>query len=324
MVSAIKAGLVGWITVACFIASSGAEFRFQSTGNPLFEGADPDVLWVDGTFWVYPTGGAPSDGPAFFAFASPDLKSWTRHGPVLTFKDVRWILDDGAPRRFAWAPGMLHHGDSYYLYFSAGPNTPKPSRIGVAVAKSPSGPFVDCGHVLVNGGNGFEAIDAKPFAVPGTNRVLLYCGGSAGATLKVYELDSTLTTVAREIPVETPPKFTEGAFIHERNGVFYFSYSSGNYRDATYSVHYCTSSTPTGPWKYEGKILTSDSNHLGPGHHAILRRPDTGEWLFFYHRWNNAAKLGKLPGFRSVCVEPMQYDETGRITPIRMTQIPNP
>jgi beta-xylosidase len=298
----------------------GAEHRFSVSGNPLFEGADPDVLFHDGKFWVYPTGSAPSQSPAFFTFSSTDLKSWTRHGPVLSFKDVKWIADDGAPRRYAWAPGVFRRDQRFYLYFSAGPNTPKPSRIGVAVADSPQGPFVDSGKSLIDGGNGFEAIDAMPFEVPGTRRVLLYCGGSAGAKLRVFELGSNLVTVAREIPVETPPKFTEGAFMNERNGVFYLSYSHGNYRDASYSVHYCTASSPTGPWRYEGAILTSDANHTGPGHHAILRRPDIGEWLIFYHRWNGAGRTGKLPNSRSVCVEPLRYDADGKILPVKMSE----
>lgn len=297
-----------------------AENKFAVSGNPLFEGADPDVLFHDGQFWVYPTGGPPAQGPAFFAYSSPDLKSWTRHGPVLSFKDVKWIGDDGAPRRFAWAPGILQRDGRFYFYFSAGPNTPKPSRIGVAVGTSPQGPFVDSGHSLVDGGNGFEAIDAMAFAVPGTNRVLFYCGGSAGAKLRVFELGSNLVSVAREIPVETPPKFTEGAFMHGRNGVYYLSYSHGNYRDATYSVHYCTAPSPTGPWRYEGPILSSDANHTGPGHHAILCRPDNSEWLIFYHRWNGAGQTGKLPRSRSVCAEPLRYDSAGKILPVQMSE----
>ncbi len=296
-----------------------AEHRFNASGNPLFDGADPDVLFHDGQFWLYPTGGPPSDGPAFYAYSSPDLKSWTRHGPVLSFKDVKWIADDGAPRRFAWAPGVLHRHGRFYLYFSAGPNTPKPSRIGVAVADVPQGPFKDSGKSLVDGGNGFEAIDAMAYAVPGTNRVLLYCGGSAGAKLRVFELGTNLVSIAREVPVETPPKFTEGAFMHERNGVFHLSYSYGNFRDATYSVHYCTAPSPTGPWSYQGPILASDGNHAGPGHHAILRRPDTGEWLFFYHRWEGGARTGRLPRSRSVCVEPLRFDAAGKILPVTMS-----
>lgn len=311
-------------SVAALLAVVGltgaAENQFAVTGNPLFEGADPDVIFHDGQFWVYPTGGPQSQGPAFFAYSSPDLKSWTRHGPVLSFKDVKWIADDGAPRRFAWAPGILRRDGRFYLYFSAGPNTPKPSRIGVAVGTSPQGPFADSGKSLVDGGNGFEAIDAMPFEVPGTNRVLLYCGGSAGAKLRVFELGPDLVSVARQIPVETPPKFTEGAFMHERNGVFHLSYSHGNYRDATYSVHYCTAASPTGPWNYQGAILTSDADHLGPGHHAILRRPDTGEWFIFYHRWNGAARRGQLPKSRSVCVDSLRYDAAGKILPVTMSE----
>ncbi|MBM3848313.1 MAG: glycosyl hydrolase 43 family protein [Verrucomicrobia bacterium] len=321
---------LGGILIASLgIASSGApvpavgtaqSVSFRSTGNPVFEAADPDVLFHAGQFWVYPTGGGPDDRAAFYAFSSPDLKTWTRQGPILSFQSVQWIRDDGAPRRFAWAPGILHRDGRFYLYFSAGPNTPKPSRIGVAVAGNPQGPFVDIGRSLLVGSNGFEAIDAKAFEEPGSGRTLLYCGGSAGSKLRVFELGRDLTSIAREIPVQNPPRFTEGAFIHHRNRVFYLSYSHGNFRDASYSVHYCTSDSATGPWTYQGEILSTDAVHQGPGHHAIIQRPDTGEWLIFYHRWNGASRAGKLPARRSVCIETLQYDADGKILPVRMTE----
>src|SRR3546814_3979631 len=70
-----------------------------------------------------------------------------------------------------------------------------------------------------------------------------------------------MMTIDREIPVETPPHFTEGAFMHERGGTYYLSYSSGSYRHDSYQVHYATAPSPTGPWAYRGKIVERSEEH---------------------------------------------------------------
>src|SRR5690606_32498491 len=74
-----------------------------------------------------------------------------------------------------------------------------------------------------------------------------------------------------------------------------------------------------GPWQYQGAILMSDSNRKGPGHHSFIRDASTGEWLIFYHRWENQVGDGPFRGRRQLSVERVQYDENGLIRPIVMT-----
>ena len=62
-----------------------------------------------------------------------------------------------------------------------------------------------------------------------TGTPYLYAGGSAGSTLRVWELEPDMMRVKRRVPVETPRLFTEGAFMHVRNGVYYLSYSHGRF-----------------------------------------------------------------------------------------------
>ncbi len=83
--------------------------------NPLMPGADPHALVLGHTVWIYPTwsGGW---GQRFFAFSSTNLVNWERHGPVLDFKDVSWISEDGADRHYAWAPGVLTKNGKWYFY----------------------------------------------------------------------------------------------------------------------------------------------------------------------------------------------------------------
>src|SRR3546814_6806231 len=135
---------------------------------------------------------------------------------------------------------MVAANGRHYLYFSVGPQNPTPSRIGVATCAGLEGPCTDSGKPLITGGKGFEAIDPAVFVDPASQTPFLYAGGSAGAKLRVWALKADMMTIDREIPVETPPHFTEGAFMHERGGTYYLSYSSGSYRHDSYQVHYAT------------------------------------------------------------------------------------
>lgn len=290
----------------------------QACGNPVFQGADPDVLIVDGQYWVYPT--TTGVESYIYAYSSPDLKNWTRHGPVLDLSAASWIGDDGADTHWLWAPGVFHRNGKVYIYYSVGPQNPTPSRIGVAVADSPAGPFVDSGKPLVDGSMSvFEAIDAMVFEDPQTGKVYLYCGGSAGAKLRVFELNDDLVSIKEEVKVETPESFTEASFMHYHDGRYYLSYSSGKWYDDSYKVCYSTAPSPTGPWTYQGAVLVSDKNHAGPGHHCFVQNPLSKQWFVLYHRWNHAVSSGKMPPTRAVSIELMNHDAAGRIQPIVMT-----
>ncbi|KQM41333.1 family 43 glycosylhydrolase [Sphingomonas sp. Leaf10] len=289
-------------------------------GNPQFEGADPHAMFIGNELWVFPTGGPGGSWAAdrFGAFSTRDLKSWQPRGELIRRDQIGWIKDDGAPEHFLWAPGVATRNGKYYLYFSVGPQNPTPSRIGVAVADRPEGPYTDSGRPLVTGGQGFEAIDPMVFNDARSGKSYLYAGGSAGSKLRVWELKPDMVTIAREVPVANPPQFTEGAFLHERGGTYYLSYSHGRFNGPSYSVHYATAPSPVGPWKYRGAILTSDATHKGPGHHSFVKAPN-GEWLIVYHRWENPKGTEPYRGERQVAVDRVRYARDGRILPIRMT-----
>jgi beta-xylosidase len=280
-------------------------------------GADPHALAWGGAVWVYPTWGR--GGQQFYVFCSTNLQVWERRGPVLDFKDVSWIKEDGRDDHRAWAPGVIEKNGRFYFYYSVGPQGETPSRIGVAAGANPAGPFVDSGKPLLTGGRGFEAIDPMVFADAKTGKSIFYAGGSAGAKLRVFELKEDMVSFAREIPVATPPQFTEGVFMHVREGKYYLSYSHGGWRDASYSVHYAMGDSPVGPWQYQGAILTSDATRKGPGHHSFLQLPGSGRWLIFYHRWENQTGDGPYTGSRQICIDRLEYDSAGRIKPVIMT-----
>ncbi|WP_236697546.1 family 43 glycosylhydrolase [Sphingomonas sp. Leaf357] len=294
--------------------------------NPQFQGADPHAMYVDGELWVFPTGGPGGSWEAdrFGAFSSADRKHWKSRGELIRRDQIKWIGDDGAREHFLWAPGVAMRGGKWYLYYSVGPQNPTPSRIGVAVASRPEGPYVDSGKPLLTGelvkdGRGFEAIDPMTFVDARSGKAYLYAGGSAGAKLRVFELTPDMVHVDHEITVATPPQFTEGAFMHERNGVYYLSYSHGHWNGPDYSVHYATAASPTGPWTYRGVILSSDARHKGPGHHSFVRDPKTGQWLIVYHRWEKPMGGAPFKGERQIAIDRLTYAKDGTILPVRMT-----
>lgn len=302
---------------ATLLGLLGAAGAAIAGGPPLpFDGADPDMEAHDGRYFIYPTNSG--GGDRLYAWTSDDLRQWTRGAELIRLDQIDWIDDDGAPRHSLWAPDMVQANGRTYLYFSVGPQNPTPSRIGVATCASLEGPCTDSGKPLVTGGNGFEAIDPAVFTDPASGTTYLFAGGSAGATLKAWVLETDMVTIEREVAVETPPHFTEGAFMHLRDGVYYLSYSSGSWKHDSYQVHYATAPGPTGPWSYQGIILQSDTRFKGPGHHAFLQDPSTGEWAIAYHRWEGKSDAGPYRGSRSVVVQAISHRPDGTIAPIEM------
>ncbi|MES2657358.1 MAG: family 43 glycosylhydrolase [Verrucomicrobiota bacterium] len=286
--------------------------------NPILSGADPHAAVFDGTVWIYPTHSV--KGKNFWAFKMTPQKKWEKVGPILDLKDVPWLKSERQRTLGPWAPCIAAKGGHYYFYYSVGPQSPtRPSRIGVAVGNSPAGPFKDSGKALLTGGNGFEAIDPMVFEDPESHKFYFYAGGSAGAKLRVFELDNDMTGFRKEINVETPENFTEGAFMHYQGGLYHLTYSHGGWQDSTYSVHHAISKTPVGPWKYRGAILRSNDRHKGPGHHSIIRVPATGDWYIVYHRWNNRQGDGPYSGARETAIDKLVHKPDGSIEPVVMT-----
>ncbi len=279
--------------------------------NPVFTAADPHAVVYGDTVYIYPTYGSRGK---FYVFSSSDLVSWKREGPILDFSMIDWIPWG----KYAWAPAITEKKGVFYFYYSVGP---KPSHIGVATGITPMGPFKDSGRALLSDNNdpAFEAIDPMVFQDPNSSKHYLYAGGSAGAKLRMFELNDNMTTFAREIEVQTPPAFTEGVFMHYRNGTYYLSYSHGGWQTSSYSVHYATAHGPMGPWKYQGCILSSNETFKGPGHHSFLRNPVTDQWYIVYHRWEYVSGDGPYPDSRKTAIDKLEYDSAGLIKPVTMT-----
>ena len=107
----MRVSIIAFVLLALALLPQGivrtAESRSIKTyRNPLLpdrEMADPDVIRVDGKYYLYPT----SNTRGYEAFVSEDLIHWVPKG--LVFDDLR---------RGAWAPDVFHNkrGDKkFYL-----------------------------------------------------------------------------------------------------------------------------------------------------------------------------------------------------------------
>lgn len=116
--------------------------------NPLsVKLADPYVLNEDGKYYMYGTGGGARNG--FAAYSSTDLVTWKHEGQVFYANNANGWSDSTAAWDGAyWAPEVYKYQSKFYLFYSAQwKQNPEKElenfRIGVAVADSATGPFID-------------------------------------------------------------------------------------------------------------------------------------------------------------------------------------
>ena len=100
-------------------------------------------------------------------------------------------------------------------------------------------------------------------------------------------------------------RFFEGAWIHQKDGLYYFSYSTGD----THFLVYATGTNPLGPFTYQGRILEPVIGWTT--HHSIVEHK--GRWFLFHH---DSSLSGGQNNLRSVKVKELFYDDHGKILPV--------
>jgi xylan 1,4-beta-xylosidase len=304
------------IVLGCLVLSTStviAEPAAESTAKPLTyrnpiltEGspADPHVIRVDGTYYLYAT----THGRGFDVLTSTDLVNWEPKGRA---------FDD--PRGGAWAPDVFHNvrGDGkFYLYYTDNDSKestgPFDKQIGVAVADSPLGPFVDKGP-LVGG-----VIDAHLFQDDDGRYYLYYVSITDGFKIIVQPMADPLTPKGEptEILHPTEPwemaagEVTEGPFILKRDGVYYLMYSGSGADSPQYAIGYATAKAPVGPFeKFAGNPIVQQREGLyGPGHHAVIEGPDGKLWMVYHQKYSDRTSYRRF-----VAIDPLWFDDAGVI-----------
>jgi len=274
------------------IGLTGAEKKRTYT-NPVIDEigpADPCVIFYRGKYYLYPTG----DNRSYHVYTSRDLVHWT--------KGKRVFAPGG---RNVWAPDVFHDekNKKFYLYYTAN------KRIGVAVADSPEGPFVDRATLFRN------AIDAHMFR-DGDGKYYLYYVRFPGFRICVQRMKTPLEKADKPIELIRPTEpwekkrgaVTEGPWILKHKKTYYLMYSGTGANSLDYAVGYATSKSPAGPFrKHPGNpIIKRGGGALGPGHGCVVRDA-AGKMWHVYHQ----QKDGSRPWNRFICIDPLWFDKKG-------------
>jgi len=253
------------------------------------------------------------------------------HGIALDIKDVPWA------GRQMWAPDAAEKGGRYYLYFPV-KDKQDVFRIGAAVGTAPQGPFKAQPEPM----KGTYSIDPCVFKDT-DGQYYMYFGGIWGGQLqrwasgsyvqkdvypakdqpalsaKVARLGADMTSLAesprdlvlldetgkRLLAGDNGRRFFEASWLHQYNGTYYFSYSTGD----THNIMYATGRSPYGPFTVRGKVLEPV---LGwTNHHSIVEFK--GKWYLFYH---DSQKSGGQTHLRNIKVTELKYRPDGTIETI--------
>ena len=271
------------------------------------------------------------DEAALNKLSSTDVQSAVvDHGMALHVDDVPWA------ERQMWAPDAAHKDGTYYFYFPAR-NYEGKFQIGVATAATPHGPFKAEPLPIEN------SYSIDPAVFQDDDDYYIYFGGLWGGQLQEYrnnkfdetysepaagetalnpimaKLSDDMKSFAEEpkellivdsngeaLKSDDERRFFEAAWMHKHNGVYYFSYSTGNH----HTICYATSNSPYGPFTYGGCILEPV---LGwTTHHSICEM--NGQSYLFYHDSTLSEGVTHL---RSIKATPISYDDEGKIITIK-------
>ncbi|MCR5754958.1 MAG: family 43 glycosylhydrolase, partial [Acetatifactor sp.] len=283
--------------------------------------ADPDLIKVGDTYYLYPTtdGFENWSGSVFHAFSSKDLKTWKDEGVILDVASVNvpWAVG------YAWAPAVYVRDGRYYLYFCA-KRADGVSCIGVAISENPVGGFfameepivtpemLETVNIHVN-----QTIDPSVYEEDGEVYLLFGNGTPAVGKLSSDFCHLELPTVQT---LEGAYDFREAISVINRDGRYHFTWSCDDTGSENYHVNYGVSDSLWGPIEYKYSILTKkiDEDILGVGHHCILKEPDEDRYHIAFHRFATPTKEypdGK--GYhRELCIGAVEFDENGWMLPV--------
>jgi hypothetical protein len=283
--------------------------------------ADPSARVFDDTLFVYPS--HDEDDAVNFSmkdwhvFSTTDMEHWTDHGVVFSLDAISWASSR------AWAPDCIQRNGRYYFYYPV-----EASKIGVAVADTPYGPFRDpldsaLIHIQSKGVVcNRDFIDPAVF-IDDDGQAYLYMGQLVVNAIKLNE--DMISYNGQVHLLEGTDDFFEAVWMHKYNGTYYLSYAA-----ESGEIKYCTSDNPLGPFTYSGVILQPMNS--GTNHHSIVEYK--GAWYLFYHNSdlyyrNHPDSVEKFgwghpgsphPFRRSVCFDKLYYNEDGTIQKVIPTK----
>ena len=311
--------------IATVLAFAGLTMRPSASvaDNPIVQTnytADPAPMVYEGRLYLYTSHDEDVTVNNFFTmndwrlYSTVDMVNWTDHGSPAGYRTFSWGTGD------AWAPHGVPRNGKFYLYVPI--NNSTGSKIGVAVANSPAGPFTDAlGKALISTGGG--NIDPNVF-IDDDGQAYLYWGNPdlyyvrLNADMISFPGSPTKTSLTTagfgaRSNSDRATAYEEGPWFYKRGSLYYLVYPADGTPE---KISYTTSTGPLGPWMYRGDIMAKET---GAGS-SFTNHPGVidykGHSYFFYHN-------GALPGGggykRSVCVEEFTYNADGTMPMSRMS-----
>jgi len=309
------------LLVCLFAAVSLAEEtrQFKLEGNPIFRDAftaDPAPLVVGDTLYVYVGHDEAKEGQTYnitewLCYSTKDMKNWTAHGSVLKPTDFKWAVAD------AWASQVVEKDGKFYYYTTVQHGPPHVGKaVGVAVADSPTGPFIDArGTALVidanTPGRGWNDIDPTVLIDDdGTPWMSWGNGNCFLAKLKpnMIEIDGEIQQLRLE-------RYIEGPWLHKRGDMYYLTYAG--FSGGSENIRYATAPKMSDPWTSRGE-LTGNAKNSFTIHPGIVEFKN--HWYLFYHNATLTLNGERgATGRRSVCVEYLFYNPDGTMKAVTQT-----
>ena len=299
--------------------------------NPVIRdqfSADPTARVFNNRVYLYPSHDImpPADQRQdwfcmedYHVFSSDNLTDWTDHGVIVTQNKVPWVR----PNSYSmWAPDCIERNGKYYFYFPSTPDGPmRGFGIGVAIADSPTGPFIPEPEPI----KGINGIDPCVLQASDGNAYIFWGAG------RCAKLKPNMKELADDTPKEKvkwgdrefemygvnclkglPSRQAEGPFAFEYNGNYYLTYPY--VRENTEVLGYAMSKNPMGPYEYKGLIMAEHANGCWTNHHSIVNYK--GQWYLFYHHNDFSPRDDKR---RSVCIEKLFFNPDGTIQEVKPT-----
>ena len=260
-------------------------------------------------------------------------------GPVtinpvaLDAEDVPWVSKQ------MWAPDAAYKDGTYFLYFPAR-DAAGVFRIGVATSSSPIGPFKAEPEPI----KGSFSIDPAVFVDDDGQAYMYFGGIWGGQLEKWVSgqfdpkgsdtdlkqddqpaLSSKVAKMSADMKQFAEPprnvvildetgrpvlggdhdrRFFEASWMFKRDGVYYFTYSTGD----THFLAYATGDNPYGPFHYRGHFLLPVQGWTT--HQSVIK--SDGKWWLFYAD----TELSNKNHLRNVKVTELHFNADGSIQTI--------
>lgn len=285
-----------------------ASEMYQNSFTGTLYTADPSAhVWADGRLYVYASHDMePTQGcdrmDRYHVFSTADMKNWTDHGEIMNSATVKAHVGMGIDG-FMWAPDCAYNKEDqlYYFYFPHKIDTDT-WRIFVATSKEPAAKFRVKGVI-----EGIPSTIDPCVFVDDDGQPYIYTSGAGkgcwGAKLRKDDwtkLDGVMS------PLAGFTDFHEAPWVHKYKGKYYLSHSDNHASSQGGNrMQYSVSNNPLGPFTPCGVYMYPHGEETAHG--SIVEYK--GKWYTFYHTANYSGR-GAL---RSVCVDPIEYDQNDRL-----------